>query len=51
MLWGLSVLPGFGEPISRAGVADDLDESIHVLVIAELYEKLGGCMADQARRR
>ena len=32
-----------GANLVRAGVADDLDESIHVLVIAELYEKLGGC--------
>ena len=40
MLRNLSVLPGFGGTnLIRAGVADDLDESIHILVITELYEK------------
>jgi len=41
MLRDLSVLPGLGGTnLVRAGVADDFDESVHVLVIAELYEKL-----------
>ena len=42
MLRDLSVLPGFGGTnLVRAGVADDLNQSVHILVITELYEKLG----------
>lgn len=42
MLRDLSVLPGLGGTnLVRAGVADNLDESVHVLVIAELYEEFG----------
>ena len=42
MIRDLSVLPGLGGTnLVRAGVADDLDQGVHVLVIAELYEELG----------
>ena len=42
MLRDLSVLPSLGGTnLVRAGVADDLDEGVHVLVITELYEELG----------
>ena len=30
-----------GTNLVRASVADDLDESVHVLVITELYEEFG----------
>ena len=41
MIRDLSVLPSLGgSNLVRAGVADDLDESVHVLVITELYEEL-----------
>ena len=42
MLRNLSVLPSLGGAnFVRAGVADDLDESVHVLVITKLYEEFG----------
>ena len=42
VLRDLSVLPGFGGAnLVRAGVADDLNQGVHVLVITELYEELG----------
>ena len=41
MIRDLSVLPGFGGTnLVRAGVADDLNQGVHVLVIAELYKEL-----------
>ena len=42
MLRDLSVLPSLGGTnLIRAGVADDLDQGVHVLVITELYEEFG----------
>ena len=41
MLRDLSVLPSLGGTnLIRAGVTDDLNQSVHVLVITELYEEL-----------
>ena len=41
MIRDLSVLPGFGGAnFVLAGVADDLNQGVHVLVITELYEEL-----------
>ena len=40
MFRDLSVLPSLGGTnLVRAGVADDLDEGVHVLVVTELYEE------------
>lgn len=48
VLRDLSVLPSLGGTnLIRAGVADDLDESVHVLVIAELYEEFGDVLGGQ----
>ena len=48
MLRDLSVLPGLGGTnLVRAGVADDFDESVHVLVIAELYEEFQDILRSQ----
>ena len=41
MLRDLPVLPSLGGTnLIRAGIADDLNQSVHVLVITELYEEL-----------
>ena len=42
VLRDLSVLPSLGgADLVLAGVADDFDQGVHVLVITELYEELG----------